>query len=131
MRSWSICSRDNSPAMRAVAQDQHAVGQLLHLAEAMRDVEDADAFGAEVADDGEELIGFVLREAGGGLVHNEDAGVDTQRFGDFDKLLMADGQVSDDGVGGAIEANFVETEAALSRRRDLLMKPKVRGSRPR
>src|SRR2546430_8670789 len=74
----------------------------------MGDVEDADAFGAEVAHHAEKLIGFVLRETRCRLVHDEDAGIDAEGFGYLNKLLMANRQVGNDGVGGAVEADAIE-----------------------
>ena len=48
------------------------------------------------------------REGGGRLVHDEDAGVERERLGDLDELLLADAQAADAGVRVELDAEAVE-----------------------
>ncbi len=82
----------------AVAEDGDAVGDAAELFEAVGDVDDARALGAEAADDFEEAAGFAFGEGGGGFVEDEDADVGSEGFGDLDELLLGHGE----GAGFAI-----------------------------
>src|SRR5579871_5407577 len=64
-----------SPDGGAVAQDGDAVGEGEDFVETVRDVDTAQAAGAEVAKDAEQGLDFVLGEGGGGFVEDEDAGI--------------------------------------------------------
>ena len=77
----------------AVAQDQHAVGAALHLLQAVRDVDDADAVGLQIGDDAEQARGLAGGQAGGRLVHDHQAGVQRQRLGDLHQLALGEGKV--------------------------------------
>ena len=73
----------------AVAQHGDPVGQVQHLFHAMRDVDDGDALGAELADDLEELLRLAGGQRGRGLVHDDDAGLEGQGLGDLHHLHLA------------------------------------------
>ena len=65
----------------------------------MGDVDDGDAIDRQLADDAEEDLDLGGRQRGGGLVHDEDAGLLDQRPRDLDELLLPQPQVADEGVG--------------------------------
>ena len=52
----------------------------------------------QLADDGEELFDLVRRQGGGRLIHDQDAGLERQRAGDLDGLLLGDRQVAAQSV---------------------------------
>jgi hypothetical protein len=56
-------------------------------------VENTDTVGAEFFDEIEEAVGVLLRERGGGLVENENAGVAAEGAGDFDELFFGHAQL--------------------------------------
>ena len=74
----------------------------------MGDVDDADAFRGEAADDAEEAVAFGGREGGGGLVHDQDAGLEREGLGDLDQLLLAHAQAGDAGLGVELDAEAGE-----------------------
>jgi hypothetical protein len=57
---------------RVVAEDRHAVADLVHRVEEVGDEQDRDAVAPELAHDAEQLVGLVGREARGRLVEHED-----------------------------------------------------------
>ena len=50
---------------------------------------------AQLADDGKQSIHFVNRQRRRWFVHHQHRGVDRQRFGDFDQLLVGHRQTTD------------------------------------
>jgi len=76
--------RDRLP----VAEDGRAIGHLVELVQPVRDVDDPDFLGAEIADDLEEAVHLLPGKRGGGLVHDEDLRVGAERAGDLDELLL-------------------------------------------
>ena len=100
----------------AAAQHHDAVGDGEHLAELVGDEDDRLALVDQAAHDAEEVVDLARGEHRGGLVEDEDVGLAEQRLDQLDPLLLADGQVADDGVG-------VDLEAVAARR--------ARGSRSR
>ena len=59
----------------AVAHHGDAFGVFEHLFQPMGDVDDADAARAKIAHDGEEPVGFLLRQRSSRLVHQDNTGV--------------------------------------------------------
>ena len=55
------------------------------------------------------------REGGGRLVHDQDAGVERERLGDLDELLLADPQAADAGLGVEVDAEAGEQRAGRRR----------------
>ncbi len=51
--------------------------------------------GLEPADQRVEQLDLVIGERGGGLVHDQDAGVERERLDDLDHLLLRDAQLAD------------------------------------
>src|SRR5260370_9239757 len=76
----------------AVAQHGGPLTQVEDLLEAVADEEDGQAAVAQRADDREEALDLVQRERRGRLVHNQNARIQRQRFGNFDQLLVGHGQ---------------------------------------
>src|ERR1044072_9492897 len=89
----------NPPRVPAVAQDDRAVGYLLHLAEPVRDVDDGHAVLAQVLHDFEQPLGLRERERRGRLIHDENARVQRERFRYLDHLLLRDGESCERRVG--------------------------------
>ncbi len=79
----------------AIPHHGDAVGDALDLVHLVADVDHADAFVPEPPDDVEEFADLGLVEGGGRLVHDEDAGLEAERLGDFHHLLPGDGQFAD------------------------------------
>ena len=79
----------------AVAHHRHAVGDALHLVHLVGDVDDADAMGLQVLDDGEQMFDLGLIERRRGLVHHQHFRVEREGLGDLDKLLARDREVAD------------------------------------
>ena len=76
-------------------QNGEALRDLEDLLELVGDEEDGDAAGLEVANDVEEGAHLLLRQGGGGLVHDDEPGVAYERAADGDQLLVGDGEVAD------------------------------------
>ena len=87
----AIGSGDDVPP---VAQDGGPVAQLEDLVEAVAHEEDGDAAVAGAADDREEALDLVGRERRGRLVEDEDPGVEGERLGDLDELLVGHRQAA-------------------------------------
>ena len=79
----------------AVPQHDHAVGQLLHLVELVRDEHDGLARVAHVAQHGKELLRLLQRQHGGRLVEDQDVRAAVEHLDDLDRLLLRDGHVVD------------------------------------
>ena len=56
----------------AVAHDSDAVRDFLQLVHLVGDIDDADALGFELADDGEQLCDLRIVQGGRGLIHDQD-----------------------------------------------------------
>ncbi|MNT05926.1 hypothetical protein D3C72_1405720 [compost metagenome] len=76
----------------AVAQHGDAVGQLIDFRHAVADIDDGHAFGAQLADQGEQAVGLAGGQRRGGLVHHQDAGLEMHRARNLDQLALCDRQ---------------------------------------
>ena len=74
----------------------------------MRDVDDARAFGPQRADHPVQPLHVVAGQDGRRLIHDQDAHIHGQRFGNLDDLLFADGQMLDDAIRIQVCAESVE-----------------------
>ena len=97
-----------------VAHDGDPVGDLAQLLEPVGDVDDALALLAQRADDAKEFSDLGVGERGGRLVHDEDGGVQRQRLGDLDHLLLRDLQVHDLGGGIQPESQLLDELGGLA-----------------
>jgi hypothetical protein len=82
----------------AIAEDRDVVGDLEDLVHLVGDVNDGDAFVLERADDAEEVGHLALGNRRGRLIHDDQAGVVGNGFGDLDHLRVGDAQAAHDGV---------------------------------
>src|SRR5690242_2044940 len=77
----------------------------------MRDVDDAHTVIAQLADEREQAIGLLHRQARGRLVHDDEPRIERERLRDFDELLLRDGKAIEwrgrgHGHAEALEVNF-------------------------
>ena len=117
----------------AVAQADHAIGAGLHLAKPVGDVDHRHPVRPQLRDHLQQPVGFRQRQAGGRLVHDDDARIDRQRLGDLHQLPLRDRQSLDRRVRAEIGAQPSSSGATCSRRRLRLTSisgPPLRGSRP-
>ena len=97
----------------AVAQHGDPVADRVQLVQAVADVDDRDALVAQPADDPEEGLHLARFEGGGGLVHDDHAGVDGDGAGERDHLLGADAQCAQRAAD--VDADAVVAQASLGR----------------
>jgi hypothetical protein len=74
----------------AVAEHRGPVAEGEHLLEAVRDVQNRDAFAFEQCQYLAQLVHFVLSKRRRGLVQNQNAAVIEQRGGNLDQLPLCD-----------------------------------------
>ena len=104
LRIGGLQRRDVAP----VAHHRHAVRDLLELLEPVRDVDDPDAVRTEVPDDPEQLVDLRVGERRRRLVHHQDGGIERQRLGDLDHLLLGDLEVADTGTRIELEVQALD-----------------------
>ena len=92
----------------AVAQHHDAIGALLDLVQSMRNEDDADAARLEGGDDLEQAARLGERQARRRLVHDDEPGIEGQRLGDFEQLLLGDRQFGDGRIGPEVDLEAVE-----------------------
>ena len=98
----------------AIAKHGHSIGESDDFVDAVRGEDDCDARRGELPHDLEQRLALRGRQRRSRLVHDKDARVQRQRFGDFDQLLLADAQ-----FGDAIFGVEVDVEPAQQRSRGL------------
>ena len=76
----------------AVPHDGDPVAEIKDLVEAVRDEEDAGSLVPEAAGDGEQPLHFDTAQGGRRLIHHEHFGVERNGLGDFDDLLVRNGE---------------------------------------
>ncbi len=91
----------------ATADDADRVGHREHLVQLVRDEDDGDALGLEVAEVGEERVHLVRDEDGGGLVQDQDAGAAVEHLEDLDALPLGHSEVLDQRVRADAQAVLV------------------------
>ena len=96
----------------AVPQHGEPVADLLEFLKAVGDIDDAHAPRLEVADDLEQMVDLGLRQACGGLVHDDNPAIARYGLDDFHHLLVGGGKVAHQCVGVDREAKPVEHFAA-------------------
>ena len=105
----------------AVAQHGHAVAELEHLVEPVRDEDDASALRDELAGRPEHALDLRLAEGRGRLVEDEQPRVADEQPGDLDELSLTDRERLDRRSSGTCaRPSSVETSARAcseSRRR--------------
>ena len=66
-----------------------------HVGQAVADQDDGDALAPQLADQVEHMLDLAHRECRGRLVHDHELGVEGQRAGDRDRLLLAARELAD------------------------------------
>jgi hypothetical protein len=119
-RAWSEADHGPDEAVRGhvgkgaarhpatVAEDRHALAELEHLLEAVRDEEHGGTRGPEALDDTEQPRHLDSRESGRRLVHDDHSRVERERLADLDDLLLRNREPSRDAAG--IEPNAESAE---------------------
>ena len=97
----------------AVAQDRHPVGDDAHLGQAVGDVDDRRSALGDATDVAEQHFHRLLVERCGRLVEDQHGGLDGQRLGELEEVLVDDGQRVDAVVEVRLEADLVEDPADL------------------
>ena len=69
-----------------------AVADRENLIKPVAHVDDSKPLAAQVANDGEQLLHLAAAQRSGRFVHDEDAGVLRERLGDFNELLLRNGE---------------------------------------
>jgi hypothetical protein len=93
-------SRLGAPARRdqpSIAKDRDLVGDLEDFLHSVAHKENRDALPFQILHELEELLNFVRGERGRRLVHDQDADIHRDGFGDLDRLLRGEGEAA----GGA------------------------------
>ena len=88
----------------AVLEDGDDVAQVQDLVEAVRDVQDGDAVGRQVADHLEQALALLGRERGGRFVHRDQARAPDEGAADREHPLLRYAQGADRGVEGEVDA---------------------------
>lgn len=116
----------------AVAEHGDTVTDPVELVHAVADVEHGDATCAQVLDDPEERLDLARLQRGGGLVHDDDLGVDRDGAGQRDHLLGADAQ-GVQGLFGSTRTPKPSSSSVVSRciRAKSIRPSRFLGSRPR
>ena len=108
------------PRDAPVAQHGHAIGNLEHLIETVRDVDHRDAASAQSAQRREQPRHLVSRQARGRLVEDKDLGFGRERAGDRHQRFFGATQVLDAGVGIDVGAESVQRDRSATSRRVLI-----------
>ena len=90
----------------AAAHHRDVVGHRHDLAQLVRDQHDRAALIAQIAQDPEQMLGFLRGERPGRLIQDQNARAAEQRLQDLDPLLYPDRQLGDAGVEIDLEAVF-------------------------
>ena len=74
----------------------------------MGDIDDGHAALAQFVDNRKKRLGLLASEAGSWLVHNQNPRLGRERLGNFDELLVANGQVAHQGIRRHLELKLRE-----------------------
>ena len=94
--------------MRTIAKHRVAVGDLEYFRQAMRNIDDALAFGLKPRDRGKQLLSFFLANRRCRLVHEDHFGIVAERLGDLHQLHLRHGQVHHVLIGADMKFQPVE-----------------------
>ena len=86
-----------------------------HLVHLVRDVENRHAALAQPVDDAKQPGDFGFGQGAGRLIHDQNLGLERQRLGDFDQLLIADAQRADRLAGRDLAFELVRAVRAAER----------------
>ena len=107
----------------AVAQNDHAVGDLEDLVEAVRNIDHADAALAQAMQHREQPRHLVGGQAGGGFVEHEKVGFRGQRSGDGDQRFFGAAQFLHAALRIDLRAQCIEGAGAEGARRGPIDQP--------
>ena len=108
------------PRDAPVAQHDHAIGDLEHLVETVRDVDHRDAASAQPTQRREQPRHLVGRQARGRLVKDKNLGLGRERAGDRHQRLFGAAQILDARVGIDVGAERVQRNRRAAARRVLI-----------
>jgi hypothetical protein len=91
-----------------VAHDGNDVAKLENLIQLVADVDDGNALFLQVMDDLEELLELVAGERTARLVHDDELGVERERFRNLHHLLFGGGEIADQLAGVDRTADAVQ-----------------------
>ncbi len=100
------------PDIGRVAQNGHAIGELINLLHPMAYVDDGDPLRLQRGDHPEQFRGLARGEGGRRLVHDDDARVGRERARDLDHLPLAERQRRNACAGGERKAKLLQHRAA-------------------
>ena len=112
----------------AVVEHRDAVGHGHDHVDMMLDQDDGHAAIGEAADQLHQVLDLAMRQAGGGLVEQQQLRPQRQRARDLEAPLVAEGQVARLLVGEVGEADEVEQPPRLGQRRALLARGSAAGA---
>ena len=95
---------DGRADRRAAADDGDLVGDRQHLAQLVRDEDDGQALGLELAQVVEERVDLLRDQHGGRLVEDQGAGAAVEDLEDLHALAVGDAELLDQDVGAHPEA---------------------------
>jgi hypothetical protein len=101
----------SASAQLAVAEDGHALGELAHLGEPVRDVHDGGAVGRGPTDAFEEEVDGVRAQRRRGLVEDEERGTDDERLRELEQVTLGDAEQPDAVVEVGARADVGEHRA--------------------
>ena len=93
---------------RAIAQHHDLLADLEDLDELVANEEHRHALGLEAEDGGQQRMHLALRQRRRRLVHDDQPGIERQRPGDRDELLVSDGKRFDARIEGDIHLDALE-----------------------
>ena len=77
----------------AVFHHRVAVADAAYFRQLVRDINNGGALFTQLVHDQEQIVHLFVGQRGGRLIHDQHFGVEHQRFGYFQHLLMADGEI--------------------------------------
>ena len=92
----------------AVAQYAQPVAHALEFFQAVGDIDDGYALRAQTVDEGKEDVDLILGQRGCRLIHNDDAAVAGEHFGNFNDLLLRCGELLHQHIGINVNAHFLQ-----------------------
>ena len=106
--STPVFSAPMVPTWRPVAQDGDAIADREAILQRVGNVDDPDASRRQALDDLEERLLLTGAQGRGGLVHQDDLGVEGHRLGDLEKLHVRETERRDLGVRVDLDPEFGE-----------------------
>ena len=77
----------------AVFHDRVAVADAAYFRQLVRDIDNGGALFPQLIHDQKQIVHLFIGQRGGRFIHDQNFGIKHQRLGDFQHLLVADGEV--------------------------------------